>query len=207
MPDRPRCSSRSRWLMLVAVSIVGLLFSAAGAGASVYTWTDANGVRHYSDQAGDRGARPADLSVRALPSPPAPEPSSGPASNGLSLDRNDGGPRTPTSATHEPRILEPAANAIIDNAARQAMVSIALGDGDGLADDETLAYRLDGRALDDAPARATRLVVDRLAPGRHRLEVSLLVHGEDTGRTDAVNFVVAPAGQTAQAPSDGRPPY
>lgn len=181
--------------LIVAVLVT---VGASALAAPVYVWTDAAGVRHYSDRATSPEAHRADQSIRALTEPfDNPAPNSAPMTSG---------------ATHKPRILAPSPGARIADPRGEATISVMIPDG--LGPDERLVYRLDGRVLGDAPPRATRLAVDRLAPGRHQLDVELVVNDTPTGRTDRVVFEMAlgpgsaagPASTPAPNVREGRPP-
>ena len=180
------------------ITAILITVSASVPAAPVYVWTDADGVRHYSDRATSPRAHRADQSIRALAVPPAgPTPDAAPA---------------PPGAPHTPRILSPAPGARIVDPRGEATISVMIPDG--LDPDERLIYRLDGRVLENAPPRATRLAVDRLAPGRHELDVELVAHDTLTGRTDHVVFEMAlgagsaagPASTPAPGERAGRPP-
>ncbi|MBH03121.1 MAG: hypothetical protein CMP08_03195 [Xanthomonadales bacterium] len=176
------------------ITAILITVSASVPAAPVYVWTDADGVRHYSDRATSPRAHRADQSIRALAVPPAgPTPDAAPA---------------PPGAPHTPRILSPAPGARIVDSRGEAMISVMVPAGLGV--NERLVYRLDGRLLEEAPPRATRLAIDRLAPGRHELDVELVAHDTPTGRADHVVFEIAldPAAAGEPAPSEraGRPP-
>ena len=181
--------------LIVAVLVT---VGASALAAPVYVWTDAAGVRHYSDRAASPAARRADQSIRALA-----EPADSPATTSAA---------TPPGASHTPRIVTPDPGARIVDPRGEATISVMIPDG--LDPDERLIYRLDGRVLENAPPRATRLAVDRLAPGRHELDVELVAHDTLTGRTDHVVFEMAlgagsaagPASTPAPGERAGRPP-
>ncbi|ROO30981.1 hypothetical protein SAJA_03770 [Salinisphaera japonica YTM-1] len=182
------------YLMVAVLVTVG----ASALAAPVYVWTDAAGVRHYSDRAASPAARRADQSIRALA-----EPADSPATTSAA---------TPPGASHTPRIATPGPGARIVDPRGEATISLMIPDG--LGPDERLIYRLDGRVLEDAPPRATRLAVDRLVPGRHELDVELVAHDTPTGRTDHVVFEMALGAGSAAGPTStpapgeraGRPP-
>ncbi|WP_158583514.1 DUF4124 domain-containing protein [Salinisphaera sp. Q1T1-3] len=183
---------RRRRARLRVRCLIGLVFmgAAAPALATVYTWTDAKGVTHYSDRAGARGAEPMRLQVRALGDTTPHAVSAGDAKASTAATGSQ------SQATHAPRIVSPSSDAVIDAAAGSMVVSVAIGDDATLTPDETLVYRLDGRVLEAAPPTATRLAIDNLAPGRHQLSVTLARNGQEIGRQDAVTFTVAAADQS-----------
>tara|TARA_B100002052_G_scaffold283896_1_gene295261 strand:- start:2732 stop:3295 length:564 start_codon:yes stop_codon:yes gene_type:complete len=185
----PACGAFLRHLEAMTRTITLCLWLIASAGVSaapLYVWTDAKGIRHYSDRAVSGASRLDEPAVRT------PRPTQAEASSSA------------PQSVHAPRILSPVSNATIEQGQAGVMISVSVPDG--LGPDEELVYRLDGRELDTIAPRTTRLAVERLEVGRHELDVTLVDHDTPTGRRDRVVFDVAPPGDPSASQADARPP-
>lgn len=188
-----------RWAWLAAWA--GLMM-AAPAQATIYTWTDAQGVRHYSDTSRP-GAKPAQLAQAPISSA-SPSPASG-------SSRSGGPPRGDARALD---VISPQQGQVFASGPGQVPVSVIVGSNDdksGLADGESLRYELDGGSIGPGPTQNTRLTLSNLAAGSHTFSVTLLYRGHAVQRSDTVTFRVergsnsTPA-QPPPATADGRPP-
>ncbi|MGB7756132.1 MAG: DUF4124 domain-containing protein [Salinisphaera sp.] len=188
-----------RWVWFVAWA--GLV-AIAPAHATIYTWTDAHGVRHYSDTS-QPGAKAAQLSQ----SPAAGAPSRAATSLDQSSKTAEGDSRALT-------VISPQQGQVFASEQGQVPVSIIVGNNDdksGLGDGESLRYELDGGAIGPGPTRNMRLTLSNVAAGSHTFSVTLLYRGHAVQHSDAVTFRVergsdARPAQPPPATADGRPP-
>src|SRR5699024_1035808 len=132
-----------RVLVVAALCCVGLL-----AQARVYTWVDAQGVRHYSDQPLAQQARVVDLGAMQ---------SAAAAATGRQ-------PRTHMStapAAQRLTVLRPEPGADLEST--QGLVAIAVDIDGGLGTNEELVYFLDGRTVAHSPTRALQFKLTGLS--------------------------------------------
>lgn len=176
-----------RGVGLLIVLIGGVLMGPAS--AAIYTWTDDQGIRHYSDTKQVANARVADLANGLGRSQP-----SGPASAAPQLP-------SPTPNTGVLKLVRPHDGEVFNDPNQGVPVALA-GPNSRLEDGETLTYRLDDQELVQSPTRATRLRLTGVAPGAHRISVSLNYRGHQIRRSAPVRFTVSAVSQpTTPRPS------
>lgn len=168
--------------------------------AAIYTWTDAQGVRHYSDVARPPGAHRARLTHPPMAS----------ASTNATLTH--GSDQAQPGDARALDVISPQQGQVFTNAQGQVPVSVIVGsNGDkaGLGDGESLRYRLDGGPIGQAPTQDTRLTLSQVSAGSHTLSVTLLYRGHAVQHSTAVSFHVnRRAGSTPSSPhmTASRPP-
>lgn len=162
-----------------------LALGAVPVGATIYTWTDAQGVQHFSDVQARPDARAGNFSTRAAP---PPQPASHHANARTAIER-----------------IRPRDRQLVADLTDGVAVAVALGShGTGrLASHQEPVYYLDGHRLKNSPSRKTQFVVKRLTPGKHRLAVALQSHGRQLQRTPAVTFQIGAAGSGQSRPKTG----
>ncbi|HET7313311.1 DUF4124 domain-containing protein [Salinisphaera sp.] len=162
------------------LAVAGLAL-AAPVQATVYTWTDAQGVRHYSDTSRAPGARVANVKTGPTPANAPGAPSDASVANGA-----------PAGDARALNIISPQPGQMFTNDQGQIPVSIIVGSGGTaqLGDGEALRYRLDGAPIGDGPTQATRLTLSNVAAGTHTFSATLLYRGHAVQRSDPVSFRV-----------------
>lgn len=180
------------------------LAAAVPAQATIYTWTDAQGVTHYSDTSHPPGAKPAGITQ-------APASNGGGAATGAS-----GAPRNaPAGDARALHVVSPQPGQVFENTPGQVPISVIVGntnDKAGLDDGESLRYRLDGAPIGQGPSQQTRLTVSNVAAGTHTLRVTLLYRGHAVQHSAPISFRVkrGSSGSPSTAPppraAGGRPP-
>lgn len=176
------------------------LVTALPAQATIYTWTDAQGVRHYSDIARP-GARTVQLKRM---------PNGGASASSASA----GSGATPGGDARALNLVSPAQGQVFTSRQGQVPVSVVVGNNDhkaGLGDGESLRYKLDGKPVGSGPTRHTRLTLSNVAAGPHTFRVTLLYRGHAVQHSDAVTFRVersthAPPPQSTPDTGNRRPP-
>lgn len=170
--------------------------------ATIYTWTDAQGVRHYSDIARP-GARTVQLKRM-------PNGGASPASTG-----SGGSGAAPGGDARALNLVSPAEGQVFTSRQGQVPVSVVVGNNNdnnaGLGDGESLRYKLDGKPVGSGPTRNTRLTLSNVAAGPHTFSVTLLYRGHAVQHSDAVTFRVdrsahAPPPQSSPDTGNRRPP-
>jgi hypothetical protein len=148
--------------------LLGLL-AAAGALAEAYTWTDADGIVHYSDRP-EPGARVIDLGTKdhARPSP-ATRPSAGSTDS----DTNSAEPEPATGYTSI-EIASPAAEETLWNIAGTLNVSIALSPT--LRPGHQVRLYFDGAPQ---PVSGTNVTLQEVWRGVHNLQAEVV---DETGK-------------------------
>ncbi|MES1937009.1 DUF4124 domain-containing protein [Salinisphaera hydrothermalis] len=181
--------------MAWALAAVGLAITAP-VQATIYTWTDAQGVLHYSDTSHPPSAKPAGITQ-------TPASNGGGAATGAS-----GAPRNaPAGDARALHVVSPQPGQVFNNTPGQVPVSVIVGNTDdkaGLGEGESLRYRLDGASIGQGPSRQTRLTLSNVAPGAHTLRVTLLYRGHAVQHSAPVSFRVL-RGSGAR-PSNSQPP-
>lgn len=200
---RARQTLRASTFAVLIGAVLGV-----SAQATVYTWTDHQGVRHYSDTPQATGARVADVSpVPGLTSTPGASPSSAPVSNAANV--------LPPGDDRALKIVSPQPDQVFANDEGRVAVSVIVGrdrDTAAPADGETLQYVLDGSPVGKGPTPSTRLTLSNVAAGTHALTVALLYRGHVVQHSHPVSFRVAQAAakhlsdEPPPAPDHGRPP-
>lgn len=170
------------WLLLVFVGI----FTVVGH-AEIYTWVDAQGVRHYSDNARSGNAKRATLpGVQSMAGDPdALERLR--SSQTSTESTNDGAP-----ASRTPELVEPQPGATIRDAGGVVSVTVTIGGSSALRSGEQLTYYLDGSPIPQSPTDQTRLRLAKVPRGTHTLSAALLYQGRELRRTEPVTFYMKP---------------
>ena len=163
-------------------------FAASVAQADIYTWVDAQGVRHYSDSAAHGGAKRANLSglQSADGNPQALE-----QLRAMSPSANAGS-RAESADSRLPRILRPQSEETFRDAQGIVPVSVTIGGADGLRDGEQITYYLDGSPIPQSPTDQTTLQLGNVPRGSHTLSAALLYQGREIRRTEPVTFYMQP---------------
>lgn len=191
---------------LFLLTLAMLLWSFA-AGAEIYTWVDAQGVRHYSDNArhdAKRANLPGIQSVEG--NPQAME----------QLRARAQANRSDDSATDSrlPRLQRPESQETFRDAQGIVPVSLTIGGSTELRDGEQITYYLDGSPIPQSPTNETQLQLGNVQRGAHTLSAALLFRGREIRRTAPVTFYMKPPSaisplnrQNAEGGSAGeRPP-
>ncbi|WP_353247875.1 DUF4124 domain-containing protein [Salinisphaera sp. T31B1] len=184
-----------------AVIVLVLLCTAMAAHAEIYTWVDAQGVRHYSDSAATRQAKPADLpglqnvdgDPDALERLRRQEQA---ISNGLES--------TPSGAvdSRTPVLVEPQSEATFRDARGLVPVTLTIGGASDLRAGEQITYYLDGSPIPQSPTEQTQLQLGNVARGSHTLSAALLYQGREIRRTPPVTFYMQPPAAISPLNSD-----
>lgn len=167
---------------------LGVAIVAGSASAEIYTWVDAQGVRHYSDSASQGGARRADLPglQNADGNPQALEQLRAVAE---ATNRRSG----PESAdSRSPQMLRPESEETFRDAQGIVPVAVTIGGADGLRDGEQITYYLDGSPIPESPTDQTQLQLGNVPRGAHTLSAALLYQGREIRRTAPVTFYMQP---------------
>ncbi len=181
--------------------ILGLLGSVLAAHAEIYTWVDAQGVRHYSDRAAGPQARAADL--------PGIQTVEGSDAAPAAKNDNAVSARQPQQS-RSPELLQPQPQDTIRSAQGVVPIEVSIGD-DGLRSGEQVVYYLDGAPVAESPTEALQFQLGGVPRGAHTLSVALLYQGRELRRTDAVTFymdqpaAITPLNQTAPNAPDNQP--
>lgn len=179
-----RCALLAAWVGLMIAEPVQ---------AIIYTWTDAQGVRHYSDVSRPPGAHRARL---------AHPPVASASTNGAPTHESD---QTQPGDARALDVVSPQQGQVFTNAQGKVPVSVIVGsngDKGGLGEGESLRYRLDGGPIGQAPIQDTRLTLSRVSAGPHTLSVTLLYRGHAVQHSAAVSFRVnRRAGSTSSSPN------
>lgn len=166
---------------------LSLFLVATAAQADIYTWVDAQGVRHYSDSAAQDGARRANLpglqSVEG--NPQALRQLQARAANNDSDSPAGGDSRTPQIVSPEPEQTFRDGRGIVP-------VSVLIGGAAGLRNGEQVTYYLDGSPIPQSPTDQTQLQLGNVPRGAHTLSAALLYEGTELGRTAPVTFYMQP---------------
>lgn len=168
--------------------LILLLCAVSAAQAQVFTWVDAQGVRHYSDSAPASGAKRAKLPglQKADGNPEALDQlRERAASQRASEARSTSGSRTPT-------IVSPQPEQTFRGGERVLPVSIRIGGAAALRDGEQITYYLDGSPIPQSPIAQTQLELGNVPRGAHTLSAALLYDGKEVGRSAPVTFYMKP---------------
>jgi len=167
---------------------LALFVAATLAHAEIFTWVDAQGVRHYSDSATQSGANRADLPglQRAEGNPQAAEQlRARAAANRERLANATRGSRTPV-------IVSPESEQTFHGGQGIVPVAILIGGAAALRDGEQITYYLDGSPIPQSPTQRTQLQLGNVPRGSHTLSAALLYEGSEIGRTSPVSFYMQP---------------
>lgn len=167
-----RCALLAAWAGLMIAGPVQ---------AAIFTWTDAQGVRHYSDVSRPPGAHRAQLTHIPM------------ASASTNAAPTHGSDHTQPGDARALDVVSPQQGQVFTNAQGRVPVSVIVGsNGDkaDLDDGESLRYRLDGQPIGQAPTQETRLTLSKVSAGSHTLSVTLLYRGRAVQHSAAVSFRV-----------------
>lgn len=166
----------SKWWIVLSLALPAL-----ASAATVWTWVDENGVRHYSDRPVE-GAEQIEIGeVQGFSAPPAPtiEPAA-PDEEARSSDRSQGYDRL--------AITDPEQTETLWNIEGRLEVSVAVEPS--LRAGHVIDLYLDGERQ-HLDTRNTSITVDEVYRGVHALEaVVLSANGEELVRSPTRNFVV-----------------
>ena len=164
-----------------------LLFAAVGsAQADVYTWVDAQGVRHYSDSAAGNGAKRANLpGLQSVDGNPD-------ALQQLQAASDRARAKKQTASSRMPELISPEPEQTFRDARGIVPVSVSISGTRALRDGEQITYYLDGSPIPQSPTDATQLELGNVPRGMHTLSAALLYQGTEIRRTDPVTFYMKP---------------
>lgn len=167
-------------LLLLALAAVGT------AQADIYTWVDAQGVRHYSDSAKSQGAKRANLpGLQTVDGNPDALQELQAASDRARSRKNNAESRMPTLVSPEPEQTFRDARGIVP-------VSVEISGSPELRDGEQITYYLDGSPIPQSPTDDTQLSLGNVPRGTHTLSAALLYQGTELRRTEPVTFYMKP---------------
>jgi hypothetical protein len=170
--------NRGTWLLLFTLALAGV------ARAQIYTWVDGDGVRHFSDVAASRHAKPAHL-------PGLQRVGTG---NGRKQAQTQQPVRArlATGATPiafpKPDIIRPKDGATIRDNQGTVPVALTLAGRSQLPSGEQITYYLDGRPIPKSPTKLTSLKLTGVNRGTHHLRAALLYHGHEVRRSPPLTF-------------------
>ncbi|HEX7382230.1 MAG TPA: DUF4124 domain-containing protein [Nevskiaceae bacterium] len=167
-------------MLLHLAAAVFLLCGVATVHAQVYSWTDAQGVTHFSDRPHTKGAQPVQL-------PPLQLTNDGAALKALAAQREAQAPITPLRppVAAAPRIVQPAESQSIFGSGDLLPVTV---DGT-LGPDQGFIYFLDGKAQNTAPTQASSMIFTDVWRGEHTVDVAIADDdGEIVSRSEAVTL-------------------
>lgn len=167
---------------------LGLLLAATLAHAEIFTWVDAQGVRHYSDSATQGSAERADLPglQNVEGNPKALEQlRARAAANRERSGKTAQGARTP-------EIVSPESEQTFRDGQGIVPVAVLIGGASQLRDGEQVTYYLDGSPIPQSPTERTQLQLGNVPRGSHTLSAALLYEGSEIGRTAPVTFYMQP---------------
>lgn len=158
-----------RVLVDLAAAVL-LLGGVAAARAQVYSWTDAQGITHFSDRPDTKEAQPIQL-------PSLQVTKDGAALKALAAQREAEAARTPTPVPEAaaPRIVQPAEGQSIFGSGDLLPVTVT----GHLSANQGFIYFLDGKAQNTAPTQASSMIFTDVWRGEHTVEVAI---AEDDGR-------------------------
>ncbi|GAB3672856.1 DUF4124 domain-containing protein [Salinisphaera aquimarina] len=184
--------------------LLTLLLLAGAAQAEIYTWVDAQGVRHYSDNAASGGAKRADLP--GIQSVDGNKDALAELQAVAGMGSNPGAQDMPEART--PQLSQPEAGATFRDAQGIVPVALTIGGSSELRSGEQVTYYLDGSPIPQSPTDQTQLQLGNVPRGSHTLSAALIYQGREIRRTEPVTFYMQPPSaisplNTGQAGSDG----
>lgn len=173
-----------RTLLPWLVGGIALLFGVA-AQADIYTWVDADGVRHYSDSADGSGAQRADLpGIQSMQGDP----------DALARLREaaqaNRSKRAVTSRTVD--IVKPQPDETFRDPRGLVPIAVTIGGAGDLRAGEQITYYLDGSPIPQSPTELTSLQLGNVQRGEHTLSAALMFQGKEVRRSDPVTFYMKP---------------
>lgn len=153
---------------MTRAALLGLLLALAlPAAGQIYTYTDEQGNRVFTDRPGGRAVESVQPRVsNSMPAAPVTAPA----------PRREQAPRTPAALYRQLQILQPEADATIRDNAGTLIVSI--GSEPALQPGHQYRLLLDGSPI--ASSEDTRLALDNIDRGTHQLAVEII---DSQGRT------------------------
>lgn len=164
-----------------------LLLAACSAQAAIYTWVDAQGVRHYSDNAAAPNAKPAQL--------PGLQAADGNADALRQLQAEASAAANTSTNTGDPRaaaFTQPTDGQTFRDAQGQVPVALTIGGTSALQAGEQITYYLDNKPIPQMPTTRTRLTLAKVPRGRHTISAALLYRGHEIKRTTPLTFYMQP---------------
>lgn len=189
----------ARWMS------AALLCLAWQAQAEIYTWVDAQGVRHYSDSPTSSQARPADLPgiQRADGNPDALARLQAQVQQGMTTDDPPAAAGAGSPQSRIPDLVEPLAESTFRDARGIVPVAVNINGTPTLSPGEQITYYLDGSPIPQSPSDQTQLQLGNVPRGAHTLSAALLFRGREIRRTAPVTFYMQPP--SAISPLNGSP--
>jgi len=168
--------------MRTSTKLLLLLFSVSAYpafAADIYSWTDENGERHYSDTP-QEGAEEVQLSPTNTFSAPAPEPASAP----LAGDEEDG-----AAVYDDFQITSPAQDEVLWNTAGTVTVSMSLSPR--LKPGHRVRLTMDGKPIPGFRPRSLSHTMNEVERGTHSLQAAIVdARGKPLTEAEAVSFTV-----------------
>ena len=179
-----------RWICLALL----LIFSMSAAATELWRWVDENGVIHYSDRP-HPGAERIELQQVQSFTPPE-RPARDARREDSSQSRDEAG-----AAYTGLRIVSPGEEETLWNIGGEMSVELALQPA--LRAGHTLRVHLDGDRVVELPSGQTRVTLDEVYRGEHRLRASVVDgQGRELASSDPVVFFVQQASiQNPQNPN------
>lgn len=179
-----------RWICLALL----LIISMSAAATELWRWVDENGVVHYSDRP-QPGAEKIELQQVQSFTPPA-MPARDARREADSQRQDEAG-----AAYTGLRIVSPGEEETLWNIGGEMSVELALQPA--LRAGHTLRVHLDGDRVVELPSGQTRITIDEVYRGEHRLRASVVDdQGRELASSDPVVFFVQQASiQNPQNPN------
>jgi hypothetical protein len=177
-----------KWLILLSI-----LFAAAASADSVWTWTDENGVVHYSDRPVP-GAR--EIELRGAQTIPIPQAETRTEAPGLA--------RSDVQPYRTVQVISPSAEETLWNIGGNLTVQIATDPG--LRGEHRVDVSLNGQRM-NLESASTRVTVPEVWRGEHVLRALILdSEGRELQRSEPIVFYVQQTSiQNPNNPSGRRP--
>ena len=175
------------------VIVLSLMLATLPAAAGVYRWTDDKGVVHYSDNAPNPNAQPADLpKLQTFDSKSLTK--GAPIDNGSTAATADSSAVKPDDV--RPIIMSPDQDETIRDVSNGVTISVKA------PGNPSLVYYYDGKRQNDQPTASTSYLIDNVERGTHTLEVAAVdPNGKEIVRSAKVTIpamppsVIAPGGK------------
>lgn len=178
--------ARLRVMKTLFVPLFLILVASSTAQADIYTWVDAQGVRHYSDSPVASGAKRANLpGLQTVDGNPD-------ALQQLQAAADRARSKTNSAESRMPRLLSPEPEQTFRDARGIVPVSVAISGSSELRDGEQITYYLDGSPIPQSPTDDTQLSLGNVPRGTHTLSAALLYQGTEIRRTEPVTFYMKP---------------
>lgn len=182
---------------------LSLLIMGGQAHAEIYTWIDAQGVRHYSDSPTSGHAKRADLpgiqSVDGNPDALARLQ----AQSQASISDPVGAAAAGLPESRIPELLQPQPEATFRDGQGIVPVALNIGGSPVLQPGEQVTYYLDGSPIPQSPTDQTQLQLGNVPRGTHTLSAALMFQGRELRRTSPVTFYMQPPSAISPLNSSG----